>query len=295
MMSLTNQDWPLRPGNPGLQEIDMPPRRTRGTFWQFEEVSLLLKIVLRLGFAADFMSSAHQRNRGAYHAIARKLTDAGYSRNANQCRTKFKRLKCEFMASLTACQGIPSCSGRIPHHHSMMRLWIAAGRPRWEDRHHEATSYRHEGEEEPTEETGSEVTVPMDEMALQPSSEAVKQEEGNCSEFNEEVTPQQAVIPPEQLTEHSGDPCEECIQARCPLHTVNVPSSSLAREQPLEILETVHKAVGTCLSCAKKTNRRMDSLQALVKKLENNVRNLNEENKKLRSDIDNVLSRFKEM
>ncbi|XP_060113035.1 uncharacterized protein LOC132585249 [Heteronotia binoei] len=115
----------------------MATRGQRGTFWQREEVLAMLDIAERSGHAEQLMSSTHLNTRQTYEAIARRLQRRGFDRTAAQCRSKFKRLRCNFMASLQAWGGIPRASGRTLYHDAMLRLWELAGRPRWEDRHHD--------------------------------------------------------------------------------------------------------------------------------------------------------------
>ena len=82
------------------------------------------------------MSSTHLANMGIYRRVARRLAERGFPRTAEQCRSKFKKIRCDFMASLEAWQGVPRLSGQIMFHSQMMRLWEEAGRPRWEERRH---------------------------------------------------------------------------------------------------------------------------------------------------------------
>ncbi|XP_054838022.1 uncharacterized protein LOC129331472 isoform X2 [Eublepharis macularius] len=80
------------------------------------------------------MSSTHFKNRTIYRRLSTVLHRHGFPRSPEQCRTKFKKLKSDFLGSLEAWQGIPRASGCVWRHSAMMRLWEAAGRPRWEDR-----------------------------------------------------------------------------------------------------------------------------------------------------------------
>ncbi|XP_048345352.1 zinc finger protein with KRAB and SCAN domains 2-like isoform X5 [Sphaerodactylus townsendi] len=158
----------------------MAPTR-KGTFWQREEVDRMLHFVERRGYAGRLMASTHLENKSVYVEIARNLQDGGYERTLEQCRTKFKKLKSVFMDAMESWQGIPPKTRRPPHFAQLLRLWEAAGRPRWEDRRPEATVVRleamsredqgHEPEAEEEEAEGHEdiVEVQLEEVQLEGS------------------------------------------------------------------------------------------------------------------------------
>lgn len=109
----------------------------RGVLWQPEEISLMLDLVLNSKDVGLLMRSTHLPTKRAYNRIAREMAARGYHRTGLQINSKFKTLKAKFLASLHAWQGMPPERGQIRYHEELVAIWERAGRPRWEDRHHD--------------------------------------------------------------------------------------------------------------------------------------------------------------
>ncbi|XP_054826079.1 uncharacterized protein LOC129336509 [Eublepharis macularius] len=133
----------------------------KGRFWKDREVEALLDLLLESGKAARIMCSSHLPTKSLFSRVARQLGARGYPRSADQCRSKFKRIKADFFGALEHWQGIPRMTARPPYFAQMRRLWEQAGRPSWEDRRHAAVQrgierarpqVREEEEEEEVEE-----------------------------------------------------------------------------------------------------------------------------------------------
>ncbi|XP_077175126.1 uncharacterized protein LOC143841222 [Paroedura picta] len=133
------------------------PKPRKGSFWQRAEAEALLELVLQSKSVGRLMASTHCHTKGAYLVLASKLRERGYVRTWEQVRTKFKRLKLDFLNSLEQWGGIPQPSGRTVFHDQMVKIWEKAGKPPLDMRRHMATQSpsklatapeREEGEEE---------------------------------------------------------------------------------------------------------------------------------------------------
>ncbi|XP_054832747.1 uncharacterized protein LOC129341878 [Eublepharis macularius] len=107
---------------------------SKGRYWRDLEVEALLDLLLQSGRASRIMGSHHLPTKAIFARVARQLAAKGWPRTADQCRSKFKRVKADFFAAMEQWQGIPRMSARPPFFADMRRLWEAAGRPSWEDR-----------------------------------------------------------------------------------------------------------------------------------------------------------------
>lgn len=114
--------------------------RRRGTFWQPEEIDLMLDLVLESRHVGLLMRSTHLPTKRAYIKFAREMAAQGYNRSGPQINSKFKILKAKFLASMQAWHGEPSEDGQTQFHDKFMAIWERAGRPNWEDRHHACKS-----------------------------------------------------------------------------------------------------------------------------------------------------------
>ncbi|XP_060094808.1 zinc finger and SCAN domain-containing protein 20-like [Heteronotia binoei] len=252
----------------------MAARRRRGTFWQREEVLAMLAIAESSGHAAQLMSSTHLNTRQIYRGMARSLQRRGFDRTAEQCRSKFKRLRCEFMASLQAWGGIPRVSGRTPYHEEMMRLWELAGRPRWEDRHPEFHNRPRGAEEQPGPPVQEEEQEPegdpegasspagTQEEAVQPAAEAAASSPGG--------TPGEPASSPSPAAAAAAAAVAAAEEEAGPSRVAPV-----AEPEPVVPAETwlgdIRRIEELCRSTFSALTRRMDAFDRRLRRLERRV------------------------
>ena len=67
----------------------------RGQNWRDAEIVTLIKIWAEEEIQKEFEKS--RRNAGTFIKIAQRMKDAGYDRNGDQCRTKIKKLKNQYI------------------------------------------------------------------------------------------------------------------------------------------------------------------------------------------------------
>ncbi|XP_054846405.1 uncharacterized protein LOC129337900 [Eublepharis macularius] len=202
--------------------------RRHGNVWEVEEVSLLLRVVRRSGHASRLMASTQSSNRGIYRFLSRVLRSRGFHRTANQCRSKFQKLKSDFISSMEALQCIPRSSRRIRVHNAMMLIWKAAGRPRCQERPHDEIICERAVK---IEETSSEDDENSETVAVESSSAAESDAQayaplGVTTEDPAKINT--AAVPQASERERTDDSGSHCLETE---ETVIVISSGSSHEE----------------------------------------------------------------
>ncbi|XP_042320818.1 uncharacterized protein LOC121929367 [Sceloporus undulatus] len=109
--------------------------RPRGSYWQKEEILLLLHFVRKSGMVPTLMRSRSVPNRPIYREITRQLRERGYKRKVEQVGSKFKVMRNNFYKVLELFGGCPPRHLYPPYFGIMKRMWVKAGKPSWKHRH----------------------------------------------------------------------------------------------------------------------------------------------------------------
>lgn len=86
----------------------------RGTYWQDDEVEVLLGLVLRSRDLSLLMRSTHLHTTRAYERLSRRMAAKGFPWTCQQIRSKFKNVKNAFYSSLELLGGGTETAWIVP-------------------------------------------------------------------------------------------------------------------------------------------------------------------------------------